>query len=105
MWLELRAGDWTAPPVRLADSFWQRWKGLRPYPGSGLLLRGSWVHGHGLKVPLTVAALSAEGLVVSVETLRPGGRCMTRGASWMLELPVGEEPPTAGATLEVSLRT
>ena len=103
MWLELRAESWMSGPVRLADSFGQRWKGLRPYPASGLLMSGSSVHGRGLKVPVTAAGLSESGLVIGVETLSPGGRSTFGGTSWMLELPEGREPPESGMTLEVLL--
>ncbi|MFQ5967389.1 MAG: hypothetical protein ACE5MI_07235 [Acidimicrobiia bacterium] len=100
MWLELRGGGWRSGPVLLAVGFRQRWRGLRPYPGSGLLMAVSSVHGLGLRSPITVAGLSGSGRVIEVDTLAPGGWSWISGARWLLELPPDRPAPPPGLTLD-----
>ena len=101
--LALEAPGWRSPPMRIADTLWCRWKGLRPESnGMGLILRGRSVHGWGMREPLGVLALDANGVVVGCGTLRPRRFLRLPGGVWMVELPSGWPLPVAGT--EVTLR-
>ena len=87
--------------VALADRWWHRFRGLQGRPalaaGEGLLLRPCRaIHMLGMRCPLDVAFLDAEGCVVAqYRELRPGARTgWHRAARSALELPSG----TLGAT-------
>jgi len=82
--------------VKLADSWLTRLRGMlarpAPLPGEGLLLSPCRsVHMFGMRFPLDVAFLDAEGSVVaSYPSLQPGGRTRWhRRAAHALELPAG----------------
>jgi uncharacterized protein len=82
--------------IRLADRWLARLRGMmgRPAPrtGEGLLLTPCRaVHMYGMRVPLDVAFLDAQGTVVaSYPSLRPGSRTpWHRSAVHALELPAG----------------
>ena len=82
--------------ICVANTFWQRLKGLLGapplQPGEGLLLESCQaVHMFGMKQALDVAFLGREGRVVAVyHDLRPGQRSRYHGkARQALELPVG----------------
>ena len=83
--------------VWVAETFWERLRGLngRP-PDAAMLLPGWSVHGVGMRRRITVIALDAEFRVMATRQLRPGGVCAVRGARWMLELPTWAEPPSIG---------
>lgn len=91
---------WRSGPLRQADSFWRRWRGLRPRPsGFGLWLAGSSVHGLGMKEPVWVCGLDHDRMVVAVKTLLPGRVVRIAGASTTLELPHTNQPPAPGTVL------
>jgi uncharacterized membrane protein (UPF0127 family) len=82
--------------IALADSWLARLRGMmgRPVPaaGEGLLLTPCRsIHMYGMRFPLDVAFLDAEGAVVaSYPSLRPGSRTRWhRSAVHALELPAG----------------
>jgi hypothetical protein len=92
--------DWSSPPVLLADTFYQRWKGLRPRPaGQGLLIRARSVHGFGMKEPLLIVGLDALGGVLGIRILFPRRFAFVPGARQILELPIDVEVPAEGAVL------
>jgi hypothetical protein len=99
-WGTFTTAGWSSPPVWVAQSFLQRWKGLRPTAdGLGMLIRGRSVHGFGMKEPLHVVGLNARRCVVGVRILHPRHLAIVRGARHILELPIDGEPPPAGAVL------
>lgn len=101
--LALEAPSWRSPPMRIADTLWCRWKGLRPESnGMGLILRGRSVHGWGMREPLGVLALDANGVVVGRATLRPRRFLRLPGGVWMVELPSCWPLPVVGT--EITLR-
>ena len=82
--------------VRVADSWWARFRGLLGTPplaaGEGLLIdpcRG--VHMFGMRYPIDVAFLDRSGRVVGIcHRLAPGSRSpFVRAARSALELPAG----------------
>lgn len=83
--------------VALADRWWLRMRGLLGRPpiaeGEGMLLAPcTAVHMRGMRYPLDVAILAADGRVVAVYAgLGPGERTRWRhpGARCTLELPAG----------------
>jgi uncharacterized membrane protein (UPF0127 family) len=89
-------GRQVASAVGVADSWWPRLRGLIARPplqgGEGLLLLdcGS-VHTVGMRYPIDVAFLDAEGRVVRSLAALPPGRVSLggRGAAHALELPAG----------------
>ena len=99
-WGTFSCNDWSSPQVRVADTFYQRWKGLRPRPaGQGLLMRGRSVHGFGMKEPLFIVGLDAQGRVVGIRILFARRFAFVRGARHLLELPIDAEVPPRGAVL------
>lgn len=100
-----RSGVRVAWRVRVADSFWRRFRGLLAAPplrvGDGLLLLdcGS-VHTVGMAHPIDIAFLDADGTVVrTIAALSPwrvgiGGD----GAVHALELPAGRLSDTGTMT-------
>ena len=98
----LTAAGWSSGPVRVATSFRQQWRGLRPRPqGVGLLVGGDRVHGRGMAEPLEVAGLSARGQVLQTARLRPGRFLRIRDAVMILELPLDRSLPPVGCIVEV----
>ena len=99
-WGTFNSGRWSSPPVKVAISFLQQWKGLRPTAdGLGMLIRGRSVHGFGMKESLHVVGLNAQRCVVGVRILRPRHLAIVRGARHILELPIDGEPPPLGVVL------
>lgn len=93
---------WRRSAVVVAAGTTARWRGLRPAPsGRALLVKGSSVHGFGMREPLWVAALDRSGCVIDTNVLLPGRILLERRAAWLLELPVIEDPPPVGARLRV----
>ncbi|WP_158274451.1 DUF192 domain-containing protein [Cellulomonas sp. WB94] len=80
-------------PVLVADTYWSRLRGMlarRPLPPALLLRPSSSVHGVGMREPLDVATLGADGTVLAVRVLKPFGLVPpVRGAVDVLEAPVG----------------
>lgn len=81
-------------PVLVADSFWSRLRGMlgrRPLPPALLLRPANSVHGLGMREPLDVAVLDADGAVLAVGVLRPARATRTvRHGRQVLEAPVGK---------------
>lgn len=81
--------------IRLADSWWSRARGLlgrgELASGTGLLLTPcSSVHTIGMRHPIDVVFLRADGTVIkSVARLRPWRAATARGARAVLELRAG----------------
>lgn len=87
-------------PVRFAQGFAERWRGLRrSEPGAAIVIPGSSVHGFGMDRPLLVVALARDFEVMSSAVLRPNRLLWVRGARWMVELPEGTEAPAPGTRL------
>jgi uncharacterized membrane protein (UPF0127 family) len=94
-------GDgWSSGTVVVARTFLQRWRGLRPRTeGSGMVFRTRSVHGFGMKEPLLVIGLDAQGRVTQTRILRPRSGLFLTGARHILELPLDREPPPVDAVL------
>ena len=87
-------------PVREAEGFWARWRGLRGSSrDSAILLRGSSVHGFGMDRPLTAVALDRHLTVIRCTHLEPNRVVWVRGARWIIELPEAVTPPAVGTRL------
>jgi uncharacterized membrane protein (UPF0127 family) len=91
-----RSGASLGDRVRVADSWWSRFRGLLGTPplqaGEGLLIdpcRG--VHMFGMRYPIDVAFLDRTGTIVGIcRGLAPGARSpFVRAARSALELPAG----------------
>lgn len=94
-------GGWCFEPVRVAVTFRERRRGLRPRSeGSGLLLRTRSVHGYGMQEPLDLVFLDRDGAVVGARRLNPR-RVMRCPSLWTLELPPGGRLPDVGTVLRV----
>lgn len=80
-------------PVLVADTYWSRLRGMlarAPLPPALLLRPSSSVHGLGMRLPLDVATLRADGTVLTVRVLKPFGLMPpVRGAVEVLEAPAG----------------
>ncbi len=95
--LELSSGEWRSGQVLLAETFWERLRGLLARPSdTAMLIPGSSVHGFGMRRSCRVIALDPGLGVLSTSILRPGRIVWQQGAAWMLELPVTVPPPPAG---------
>ncbi len=96
----LRAGEWLSPPLTVAVRARDRLRGLQPRSeGWALLLRGSSVHGIGMKESLWAVGLDHAGKVTSIRLLQPGRVMFFSTAHWILELPATSIPPPMGAIL------
>ncbi len=102
--IELGSGEWQSGQVLVAESFWQRLRGLiaRP-PDTAILIPGRSVHGIGMTRPCRVVALDRRYRVLAVRVLRPGRVVSVPGTSRILELPESIPPPPLAATLGVTL--
>lgn len=82
-----------AGPVLVADTFAGRLRGMlgrRVLPPALLLRPANSVHGMGMRVPLDVAVLDEDGVVLRVQVLRPFGFTRTvHGGRQVLEAPTG----------------
>ena len=100
MWQALSPRGWRAAPLQSADTFWARWRGLRPAPaGKGLVIAGCSVHTFGMREPLWVVGLDGKGTVVVMRRVSPGRVVMAAGARTILELPQEWPPPELGDTV------
>ena len=68
-------------------------------PGTGILLRTSWVHGRGLPGPIGLVRIDRDGVATATAVLPAGGHRRFPGRGWVLELPAGTPLPPVGATL------
>ena len=94
--VRLVAPGWLSPPLRLACTRSERWRGLAPCPGPfGILMRTRSIHGFGLRSSIEFVAFDATGVVTRSGRLRPGRVAYCRGASWIAELPAGSPRPRA----------
>ena len=99
-WGTFVSDGWSSPIVHVANTFRQRFTGLRPYSsGQGILIPGRSVHGFGMKEPLLIVGLDDESRVVDLRVLFPGRLAVFRGARHVLELPIDREAPRRGAVL------
>lgn len=91
---------WTSPPVFIARTPRDRWRGARRHDcRCAVLLRCSSVLGLGLEAPLHVAGIDASGRVRLVRRLAPQSRIRLRDCRWALEVPPSCPPPPLGAAL------
>jgi hypothetical protein len=67
------------------------------------LLKTRSVHGFGLDAPLQIAAIDSHMEVYSLRRLRPGRVLFFPGARFVLELPLGADPPRLGSRLEIRI--
>ena len=95
-----------ASNIKLADSFWARFRGLMGRKslgdGEGLLLTYCLsVHCFFMRIPIDAVHLSKNMTVLGVETLRPWsvGRII-RGTAHILELGAGGAAVSAGDSIE-----
>ena len=86
----------TAPVIK-ADTFRLRRRGLSPRPnGRRMLFEANSVHGFGMREAVWAVGLTRDGEVIEVSRLEPRRLVWLRGAHWILELPIDEEPPRPG---------
>ena len=98
--LEFQVGSWSSPPTIVATRFWERWRGLRPRSACrALLLKGSSVHGFGMKESLWAIGLDHADVVMAISFLPPGRYTRVPGAIWILEMSATCMPPPIGSTL------
>jgi hypothetical protein len=93
-------GSWKAGPILLATDHLQRYRGVKGGPGR-VLLRAAAVHGRGLDAPLSVVGIDAGGRVMWLGTLQPGGFIRVPGATWTLELLLGDDTPAVGEDIRL----
>jgi hypothetical protein len=97
----VKSGDWSHQ-VRVATGFLDRLIGLRRAPiGDSLLIRARSVHGFGMRNPLLVLGIDPDMNVIGTKTLRPRRVVGFREALYLLELPLGSNPPSAGSPIEI----
>lgn len=97
----VKSGDWSHR-VRVATGFLDRLTGLRRAPiGEALLIRARSVHGFGMRHPLLVVGIDPDMTVIGTKTLRPRRVVGFREAIYLLELPIGSNPPSAGSPIEI----
>lgn len=98
--VEFHGAGWRSGAVLVAETFWERLRGLiaRP-PDTAMLVPGRSVHGFGMRRPCQVVAIDRDGVVVSSTILRPGTVVRVPAARWMLELPTSAPPPPVGGVL------
>ncbi|HSL26058.1 MAG TPA: hypothetical protein VLA54_07215 [Acidimicrobiia bacterium] len=97
---ELGGQGWSSGPVVRAVTFYQRWQGLRRrLREHGLLIRGSSVHGFGMREPLLAIGLDRHRAVMRVGLLRPARIVWFRGAVEVLELAADAPMPPVGTVL------
>lgn len=98
-WGTFATDGWSSPPVWVARTFRQQWKGLTPRAaGQGMLIRGRSVHGFGMRESLLVVGLDDRRCVIGSRILFPRRVVWIRRAKHILELEVGLPPPQ-GAVL------
>lgn len=80
----------------VADTYWTRFKGLMGQrnlaDGFGLLLKGETaIHSFGMKLPIDVVYLDAQGKILETTVGMPPSRIgpLVRGTRNVLELPIG----------------
>lgn len=97
-------GDgWCHSPVILAESGYERWRGLRGLPArSAMLLASSSVHGIGMRRAFLAVGITSHGVVKQVLAVRPGKIVSLSGCRYVLELPLDVTPPGPGTRLEVA---
>jgi hypothetical protein len=94
----LRAGSWSVDGLALAESFFERFRGVKLSAAvSGVVIRRSAVHTMGVSRPIETVAVDREGRVMDVRTLAPNRFAWFRGASYLVELPAGTEVPEVGS--------
>ena len=100
--LRFRAKGWHSGPVMTANTFFERWRGLRgAAPDASLLIRTNSVHGVGMDRPFQAIGLSEDYQVMESRVVAPGGFARFRSCKWVLETPADAYPPAPGQTLEL----
>ena len=100
--IRLVASGWLSPPLRLACTRLERWRGLAPCPGPfGILMRTRSIHGFGLRSAIEFVAFDATGVVTRSGILRPRRIAYCRGARWIAELPAGSSRPPVASVASV----
>lgn len=100
--VEASTRGWASPPLLVARSRLQRWRGLRPRPGDrGLVLAGSRVHGRRMREPLRLVGVSSDGRVTSSVVLLPGTFRRLDGSAYIIEMPLAAPAPAVGAVLDL----
>ncbi len=85
------------------ETFGDRFAGLhRLEPGAPLLIQASSVHGWGLKQTFRAIGLDADLVVLGHAVVRPWRLVWFPGSAYVLELPIGLQPPPTGAQLEMT---
>ncbi len=99
-WGTFTTDGWSSGLVWVASTFLERLKGLQHRGDNyGMLIKGPSVHGFGMREPLLAIGLDERRTVVGYRILVPRRVVWIRRAAEMLELPVGRQPPPAGAVL------
>lgn len=100
-------GRTIASNVKIADSFFTRFKGLMGKKslrnGEGLLLKNcSSIHCFFMKIPIDAVYLSKDMTVLGVETLPPWRiGCRVKKTTHVLELAAGTALVTCGKVLQI----
>ncbi len=100
--VEIRSDDWGFQAVLAADTFYARWRGLRPQAGGRVMwIRGRSITTFGMREPLGWAAVDRSGSVLAVGVARPRRIVYVPGATAYLEFDPGRRPPNPGAHLSI----
>ena len=100
-------GTIVADHVRLADTFWQRLKGLlgtKLLPlGHGLIIKPcSSVHTFGMGYPIDVLFVDDNDCIVKiVDNMLPSKMSMSSGSKYVVELPAGTAHRTASCVGDI----
>lgn len=99
----LRAGSWSVDHLVVAESFFERLRGVKLSAArQGILIHRSAVHTMGIADAIETVAVDREGRVVGVRTLSPNRFAWFRRAKYVLELPAGSPVPPIGSLVEVT---
>ncbi len=99
----LECPGWRSGSIMRPQSFWQRWRGLRPEAGGrSMLFVTRSVHGFGMRHRLRLVALDADLVVLTVTILEPNRVVWFRRAAFVLETPLDDPGPSLGEKLSIS---
>lgn len=88
--------------VRVARSFWDRWRGLkRQRDDAALLIETSAINSRGMDRAFLAVGLDDGYSVTEVRVVEAGEFAWFAGTKFVLELPVESQPPSVGETLEL----
>lgn len=97
--MEASTSGWSSPPLLVARSRVQRWRGLRRRRHGGLVLAGSRVHGRRMREPLRLIGVSSVGEVRTCVVLLPGTFRHLDGSAYIIEVPLAARAPAIGTVL------